>query len=187
MTKYKLINKTNNEEHLCEKVTIDNHDYYVSDEPTKSGDWWYNLHDNKTGRYGENQINIPQSPYVKRLIATTNKSIDAPQVIDELGWLEVAIINEDEEIQSNKNYQPTSWYNGVMLGYNKHAETHSNSDEDVIEFYKWVNQPHPDDSRQPTAVYVKGIDKWWYNHNKYSSKELIQLFKDQQPKVIYYK
>lgn len=30
--KYKLINKTTSEEHLCDKVTIDGFDYYLSDE-----------------------------------------------------------------------------------------------------------------------------------------------------------
>ena len=30
--KYKLISKTTGEEHLCDKVTIDGFDYYVSDE-----------------------------------------------------------------------------------------------------------------------------------------------------------
>lgn len=30
--KYKLINKTTGEEHLCDKVIIEGFDYYVSDE-----------------------------------------------------------------------------------------------------------------------------------------------------------
>ena len=30
--KYKLISKTTDEEHLCDKVTIDGFDYYVNDE-----------------------------------------------------------------------------------------------------------------------------------------------------------
>ena len=38
MKKYKLINTTTKEEHLCDKVTIDGFDYYVSDEKYAVGE-----------------------------------------------------------------------------------------------------------------------------------------------------
>jgi len=40
--KYKLINAQTKEEHLCDKVTIDGFDYYVSDNP-KADDYCLNL------------------------------------------------------------------------------------------------------------------------------------------------
>ena len=45
---YKLINKLTGEEHICQKVTIDGFDYYVSDEKINSSNyedfsfWFYN-------------------------------------------------------------------------------------------------------------------------------------------------
>lgn len=37
--KYKLINNQTKEEHVCEKITIDIYDYYVSDDIINTGDW----------------------------------------------------------------------------------------------------------------------------------------------------
>lgn len=70
-----------------EYITIDSEKgitgyYHLSvlvDGKTNSGDWWYNIHDNKIGQYGNEQKNIPQSPYVKKIIATTDESLKLPK------------------------------------------------------------------------------------------------------------
>lgn len=63
--KYKLINKQTKEEHLCEKVTTDGFDYYVSD------------------------------AYGKPAIATNNPNIDIPKVVDEIEIKVDEILNKE--------------------------------------------------------------------------------------------
>jgi len=48
------------------------------------------------------------------------------------------------------------------------------SEEDMIEFYNWM-QNYQDLS---CALRINGVD---------TTKELLQLWKEQQPKIVYYK
>ena len=81
--KYKLINKQTNEEHLCDKVTIDGFDYYVSDEKLIPNCYVFDPIRNRitviylVSKKGENFG-------AKKVIATNNPSIDIPKVVDEL-------------------------------------------------------------------------------------------------------
>ena len=84
---YKLINLKTKEEHLCDKVTIDCFNYYVSDEEIKVGDW-YTWNGNKnnapslcTDTYNESSI-LDSQGFTKfyKVIATNNPNIDVPQV-----------------------------------------------------------------------------------------------------------
>ena len=189
--KYKLINKNTNEETICDKVTIDGFDYYVIKADINdikincaiidSYNYLYKVKsfnagipcdDNGNGNLLNN----------RKVIATNNPNIGISKVVDKA------------EIMADEYFKDTSFgttniydsYKKFIDGYNKSQETHPFSEKDIIEFYKWVNQPHPEDNRQPLAVYVKNIDMWWYNHKKYTTKELLQLWKEQQPKIIYY-
>ena len=172
--KYKLINTKTKEEHLCDKVTIDGFDYYVSDEtPKKEGERCYSYYINELTMYG-----LPHKIQCKKVIATNNPNIDIPKVGSEVEMLAKQNGFDWENTETSARRVFEKWY--------KSQETHPFSEEDMIEFYKWVNQPHPEDNRQPTAVYVKNIDMWWHNHKKYTSKELLQLWKEQKPKIVYY-
>ena len=87
MQKYKLINTKTKEEHLCDKVTIDGFDYYVSDETPKDKDKV--LHKNGTIGVLTTALAISivegtnEGSYVdecKKVIACNNPNIDIPKI-----------------------------------------------------------------------------------------------------------
>lgn len=96
--KYKLINKSTGEEHLCDKVTIDGFDYYYIDELIP-----YNPNGGTNGNFvclseiisnKEHGVKLGDkqyvSPFVKnvgscggcrKLIATNDPNIDIPKIL----------------------------------------------------------------------------------------------------------
>lgn len=141
--KYKLINKTTSEEHICEKVVIDGWDYYVS------------------------------YVYGKPTIATNNINHHIPKVVDET-W---KFFKEVDGTCEKDQYE--HWL--YKSGYNKSQETHPNSDGDMAEFAEWASK----------YDWVFMADRnYWVNddsrlHPK-STKELIQIWKEQRTKILYY-
>ena len=134
--KYKLINSVTKIETICEKVTIDGFDYYVSD------------------------------AYGKPAIATNNPNIDIPKVVDELMYkweLGLKVANK------SKTKNKSAMRNGYVKGYNKSQETHPNSDDDMIEF--WI-ESHKIIMTQPSK--------------SFTPEELLQIWKEQKPKIVYY-
>ena len=177
--KYKLINKQTNEEHLCDKVTIDGFDYYVSDEEEQVVlDKNYYEHDNHIPIYSFTKDTLPKEYYLPEVIATNNPSIDIPKVVDELMYkwnlgLKVA--------EKSKTKNKTAMRNGFVKGYDKSQETHPFSEQDMIEFYKWLNKngwQDYNDVKPGLFINSYGVQK--------QDKELLQLWKEQQPKIVYY-
>ena len=165
MSKYKLINTTTKEEHLCDKVTIDGFDYYVSDEIIKdvrpyNGEWQiekgYIL--NKLPTY---LIDLSECRLV---IATNNLNIDIPQILEEPN--ETLI----HQIAADLGYRmlPDDLEEGIKAGYKESQETHPFSEDDMVEFGKYA---HND------AFSLSNVKTF---------KELFQLWKEQQTKIIYY-
>lgn len=157
---YKLINKQTGEEHLCEKVVVDGWDYYVSDEEIKD------VRPHKGKWQVEKGYILNQFPtYLtdlsecKLVIATNNPNIDIPQVVDEVEELAEKIIPNLIRRQYVKI--------GFIAGYNKSQETHPNSDDDMVEFADWCETNY--DDLKP-----------------YTIKELLQLWKEQKTKTLYY-
>lgn len=87
--KYKVKNTVTGEETICEKVVADGEDYYVTKGKIPNESYYVSL---ENGFYIE-----PKERYVlyvnwsglngknpKKIIATTNKSLDLPMVIDEV-------------------------------------------------------------------------------------------------------
>ena len=179
MKKYKLINTTTKEEHLCDKVIIDGFNYYVSDEvETRSGKIAYinnNVYKGElrvvTTVFGNSNLED-----CKKVIATNNPTIDIPKVV-----------NKVEKLAKEQwgNVHRTGIL-GFIDGYNKSQETHPFSEEDMIEFVEWCQKPCLEDLRQPNVVYISSGNFYWYKHKKYTPKELLQLWKEQQPKVLFY-
>lgn len=166
--KYKLINKQTGEETLCDKVTIDGFDYYVSDELPKLNDVVItavgNIHYIKDG--SKDFIEYV-SKLGKKVIATNNPNIDIPKVVDELMYkwnlgLEVA--------EKSKTKNKSAMRNGFVKGYNKSQETHPFSEEDILEFAHFYFREEFNSTMQDCK----------------SSEEILQLWKEQQPKIIYY-
>lgn len=173
--KYKLINRATNEAHMCDKVTIDGLDYYVSDEQPKINEYCYR----DTGvlfKMTENLFEyyefIKEKDAHKRFtpIATNNPSIDIPKVVDDVEKLAVNSAQTfwfEEPLLVEELKEKNDFINGFIEGYNKYQETHPNSNEDMIEFANWLLY-------NAEACFNK------------PKKELLELWKSQQPKVLYY-
>ena len=165
---HKLINRTTNEEHICQKVTIDGFDYYVSDGT-----------ENRSGKIAfinnevyKNELRVVTTAFgndnlkdCKKVIATNNPNIDIPKVVDE-----VEILLEKEQQESYKNGKGTiSWYEKDKRReyYNKSQETHSFSEEDMLDF----------------ALF---LDIFLREKPRKTHRQLLQLWKEQKPKIVYY-
>ena len=154
--KYKLINRATNEAHMCDIVTIDGFDYYFNSDYPTTGEYAYDK-----GEIIKKTIIDNLSNYQQKVIATNNPSIDIPKVIDEVDYL-------------YKNHKQTFIWEPAKeglfhfkAGYNKSQETHPNSDDDMIEFANWLLY-------NSEACFNK------------PKKELLELWKSQQPKALYY-
>jgi hypothetical protein len=166
---YKLVNKTTKEETICTKVNVDGFDYYLGDKIPNNMDYYYAYVQFESKYKIGQRINPNKEGYsnCKKVIATNNPGIDIPQIIDEVeelailtypinGYVKIGIAKEKREIWKN--------------GYNKHKETNTFSEEDMIEFSGWKNE------------YQRTED--WYN--KTTTKELLKLWKEQKLETIYY-
>ena len=169
--KHKLINKQTKEEHICQKVTIDGFDYYVSD--TAIG---YRYGISKLYEVVEIKINYDATLY-KGIICSTNPNIDIPKVVDE-----VKVLANLHKVNISEDWSKASF----IKGYNKSQETHPFSEEDMIEFANWIGEEWSPNGRK---------ECWDSNElnsthePKYlvdGTKELLQIWKEQKPKTIYY-
>lgn len=172
--KYKLINKTTGEEHICEKVTIDEFDYYVNDETFGNYHWYINTFLNKL--YHSSTLKPNEDS--KRVISTNNPSVGISKVVDEVDVLGKTMVNSYlEKIKDlTKRF---FWKAGFKCGYNKSQETHPYSDDDMVEFGNWLSKEYN---------ISDGIG-WWHSHESIediSTKELLQLWKEQKTKILYY-
>lgn len=132
--KYLVKNKKTGEETLCEKVVVDNHDYYVNDIEILFGEYY--IYCNQISRrIRQNPRAEYPYPEYKKVIATNNKSLDLPQVVDE-----VEVITEELcTIKGNQNntIDLNAFANGVIQGYQKSKETYQFTKEDMVEFAQW--------------------------------------------------
>lgn len=172
--KYKLINKQTKEEHLCDKVTIDGFNYYVSDESVRKEDGW--CWDSRYKKLVTPEQNLKTSThdadFYCKIIATNNPNTDVPKVVDEVE--ELAAKSYTNKFTSYKVRKQ-----GFKTGYNKSQETHPFSEEDMIEFDEWV------DNMGYTQV-ANGLYKSLSYEKGKITKELLQLWKKQRIKTIYY-
>lgn len=168
MNKYKLINLKTNEEHLCEKVEIDGFEYYLSNEEIMNGDWSYDIMMKSI-----NQIN---NVYSKKVIATNNSNIDLPKVVDEVEKLANIYCKEMDRIGEFHDFH------SFKYAYNKSQESCPFSEEDMIEFAEWCQNQY----------FYSTVEKKWstefkiYDGVLYTTKELIELWKQQKTKIVYY-
>lgn len=190
---YKLINKTTREETICTKVVVDGFDYYEPIVKTKPSlnDYYivalYDVEMNETIVFEKvksineiwiNNESVETSRHIKncrKILATNNPSIDIGQVIDEDSIdfsLEIQGYFEDDTFNRTKpvnEIRIIDYNNGLVEGYNIHAQTHKLSDDEVLEFVKFVNKKD----------YENG-------YGLIDREKLLQLFKEQLPKIIYY-
>ena len=234
--KYKLINSKTNEEHLCDKISIDGFDYYVSDDESQIGEnvlWVKQTYHGaeeyanyigkvyilkkcfpkgkeiilkdfypkksldeirqsikvfleKTGKQRtteqieENAIknqatsgnlylkigyNISEND-IKKVIATNNPNIDISQIIEEPN--ETLI----HQIAADLGYRmlPDDLEEGIKAGYKESQKTHPFSKKDLISFAHFYFREEFNSTLQTSK----------------STEETFQLWKEQQPKTIWY-
>lgn len=178
MEKYKLINITTKEEHFCDKITIDGFDYYMSNEKANKINQWVldtdNFPDCIVYKTDEEFFRIGKEEFL--CTATNNPNIDIAKVVDEveaLAWhstnKKYPDVNDENSSQEELNIWNSYW-EGFQTGHNKSKETHPNSDEDTIGFAVWRSTTNTKEF-----------------HNCKNVQEQFQLWKEQQPKIVYYK
>lgn len=212
---YKLINKETNEEHICTRVEIDGFEYYVSDGIAKNGDRLYLLRDSLLGNSGDiikvvstSSINsrtdiikangdthwfASDTEYQRKwewklIIATNNPSIDIPKVedaVEELAKIHankvwgIYVNDVDEDSNDTRGGNSESDF---KAGYKQSQSTHPYSEKDMIEFAEWCLL---------RKWNFNGSTKTWWSELYAAlfptTKELLQVFKDQQTKTIYFR
>lgn len=192
--KYKLVNLITKEARLCDKVTIDGFDYYVSNVEIKPFDYFYNKDNNQIQQADkdfDDSVKHWDEVIWFKVIATNKMDYDLHRAIDEDDKIErLAVKNSEKKIRTDIFHDASlerRWnFEGFVDGYKKSQETHPFSEEDMIEFAEWLNR-----------CYKPWRDKWMPNfelikrdgnpNDAKTTKELFQIWKEQQPKIIYYK
>ena len=197
MNKYKLINLNTKEEHLCDKTTIDGFNYYVSDikiTELKPDDRYATIVENRRRivfytKHIQSKDNV--------IIATNNLNIDIPKIINKIDLTKLCyydrrnpdfFIKEEydydkEEVEATGNFAKKDctcdncFYGRSQLTEQliKSQETHPFSEEDMIGFAEWIINQDWDETELN------------FPNNSKSTKELLQIWKEQRPKIIYYK
>ncbi len=165
MKKFKLINNKTKEETVCSLVTIDGFEYYVDDNEIIQKDFYIDFRSdgNKLEQFKTKEdwvlVGICDS---KKVITTNNPNIDIPKVIDEVKTLSL-------EYTINKNTQFFTKHD-FENGYRKAKETYHFTVQDMLDFGKYCinNQLCKEENR---------YYQYW---------ELLQIFKEQQIKTIFY-
>lgn len=171
--KYKLINSQTKEKHLCDKVTIDGFDYYVVNEIPSIGDKSIlQVEDFATLILTHYDACEPDYTGTK-VIATNNSDIDVPKVVDEVARLAEEHCEWWEFERLLGSGSNGLAHDSFISGYHKSQETHPFSEEDIIDFYEWM-QSYQDLS---CALRINEVD---------TKGELIELWKKQRPKTVYY-
>jgi len=180
---YKLKNKSTNEEVLCIKVVVEGFDYYVSDEKIKLDEYYIDDTNAIRQTITECETYWTTRKSYKKLIATNNSSIDIPKVIDERHILNIKSLT-DFENKKPENYalNGSNFYEGFKEGYNTHAETHTLSDDEVVEFMEWYKSNSVQIYNRETKLHQISLKP----NSQINTKELLQLFKEQQIKTLIY-
>lgn len=188
----KYVLKQNKEDKgiLCDKVTIDGFDYYESIIKTHS----------KKGDYSIEFLLYDDDLYVKKheisgnkikkIIATNNPNIDLPEVKEMSDYLAKELNKQSFDDYGNPEWDEGKLFHrqmGFIDGHNKSQETHSNSDEDMCNFLEFCEQGYyPIYEKEGRKVNQWGVTGEDFSTTKLTREELLQLWKEQQPKIVYY-
>ena len=202
MKKYKLVHaKKQDTEHLCDKVTIDGFDYYLDySQPIKVDKWYISNQAPrlcvkiKEGKYPYIHLNNKGEEiadfYTWKgvIICSNNPNIDIPKVVNEVEkiadeWFLINGYNQFDYIHSHRIPDAITTNKLFKTGYNKSQETHPFSEQDMLDFVLWK------DENKFSVISTK--EDWVselleYSGCVYTTKELLQPWKEQQPKVLFY-
>jgi hypothetical protein len=160
--KYRLIDKTTGIETLCDKVTIDGFDYYFSNQLPKVGDTVYNC---KSKEIYKITIKEEVVNYEFPIICCNNPNIDIPKAVTDCMLIEKLA----NTLTSHLTF-PEERREGIIFGYNKSQATHPFSEENMIDFAEFYFREEFNSTMQDYKP----------------SKEILRLWKEQQPKIVYY-
>lgn len=153
-SKYELIHIDTLDSVMCEKYTFGGHDYYMKEN--------YKIYAGAAEHLYHIMLNS---------VATNNPDSGCPQMVDYVEYLaelhssDVWGMHVDViDIDSNGTRGDNS-IKDYKVGYQKHSETHSLSDEEVIKF-------------------VSNVD---FKGGILTPKELLEIFKSTLPIKVYYK
>lgn len=135
--KYLVKNRKTGEETLCEKVGVDGFDYYIVNKLPNAKDYFI-TRNNGLGQHNGAGIILFKDD--RKVIATTNKSLDLPQVVDEVEEL-ASKAADSEECFNNVDGDYSGYYDyieGFQVGYNKAEETYQFTKYDMVEFTDWI-------------------------------------------------
>lgn len=136
--KYKLINKTTNETHVCDKVIIDGFDYYVKEDLVKEDEFF--LMGNEIIQNSSLLTDEWCKSKQPKVIASNDLSTNIPKVVTEEPYeLLIPFPNELKMRDGREilNWQ-NGWVDGYLVGYTKSQESHSYSDDDIINLIEWM-------------------------------------------------
>ena len=202
--KVKVINKNINQQFDCEEVEIDGYKYYIDYfQPIEVGKWYISNQSPrlcvkiKEGKYPYIHLNNKGEEiadfYTWKgvIICSNNPNIDIPKVVNEVEkiadeWFLINGYNQFDYIHSHRIPDAITTNKLFKTGYNKSQEMFPFTEEDMIEFAEWCQKPCLEDLRQPNVVYISSGNFYWYKHKKYTPKELLQLWKERNPKKVYY-
>lgn len=185
---YKLINNATKEETICSLVTIDDFDYYINGENLKENEicpyimCWLN------GTYelfnSNNSISESKrlSGLAKKVIATNNPNIDTPKVINEVENISYNWLYDNAENTEIK-YPLVPMEYGFQNGYVKAKETYQYTEENLISFAAFCSDNHTLDDSDKSNICWQPIFK---DGQKQTTQELLSIWKEQQPKILYY-
>lgn len=176
--KYKLINFVSKKETICDKVTIDGFDYYVNDF----------ISDEVNG----DLTKIPFEKLMLIAVASNNPNIDIPKVVCNIDLTKLCYYDrrnpdfsikeeygyDKEEVEATGNFAKKDcacdncFYGRSQLTEQliKSQKTHPFSEEDLISFAYFYFKEEFNSIMQDYK----------------STDEILQLWKEQQPKIVYY-
>lgn len=200
MNKFKLINQQTNEEYICDKVTIGNFNYYVVDNIATDTNYFIQsislfkrinesnvrqewrttdfIHGCSV-KTGLNYSFDSDDKSCKKVIATNNPNIDIPKVIDEIKVLSLKLYPPLIEEDWDKNIQ---YRDEFIEGYNKSQQDFPFSENDMIEFGDWLINVCNSNWELNKNCYITGVASTAIRN----TKELFDIWKEQQLKVLYY-
>lgn len=179
----KYLLKQNNEDEgiLCDKVAIDGFEYYLENgnvvKPIDFSKWQYSKNANMIF-IGE--PNILKGEYYE-VIATNNPNIDIPKVVDEV---ELILDLLYPKIQSgNYGFRRREDFRELFAqGYNKYQETHPFSLNDLKSLLDFITN----EKTEYSIMYGNQEERFSTIDKDFTIDELINIWKEQQPKIVYY-
>lgn len=185
--KFKLINRQTNEEHICDKLTIDEFDYYVSDNKIQNENPFIDLRNSELDiediYWADLGGTAEFANAIGRLIvATTHPNIDIPKVTDEI----TEVFKNHFDIDSIDDFPKTVGDTNIIEyfkeGYNKSQQDFPFSENDMLEFGDWLINVCNSNWELNKNCYITGVASTVIRN----TKELLDIWKEQQLKVLYY-